>query len=412
MRNIFDIDTLREIGDSLFRNKSRSLLTGFGIFWGLFMLLFMVGGGTGLKQILTSNFAGFSSNAFIVFSQETSLPYKGFKEGRSWNLTADDVDYLGRMIPQLTYVSPIFSQWGSTAEYKSHTSNVVVKGVAGGYENVEAPHIKYGRYLSYTDVSQCRKVCVIGKEVYETLFPDGGDPCGTFIMVKSAYLQVIGVDYSTGNFNINGSNSRAVVMPSSTFIKLYNRGNYIDALVATTGSGISTSFIEPRMRSVLAHRHLINPEDNEALGILNTGQIFAIVDTLFRGLDFLIWLVGLGTLLAGVIGVSNIMMVTVRERTVEIGIRRAIGATPFRILSQIISESVALTLAAGSFGIVFSVLMLNVVEIATKHQAVFQINFYTALVAVMMLSVLGAVAGLAPASRAMHIKPVDAMRDE
>ncbi|MBQ1637851.1 MAG: FtsX-like permease family protein, partial [Bacteroidales bacterium] len=176
--------------------------------------------------------------------------------------------------------------------------------------------------------------------------------------------------------------------------------------------GVKMSSLESRVRGIMAREHQFDPTDNLAMPLINTEQFFGIIDRLFRGVNFLIWLVGIGTLLAGAVGVSNIMMVTVRERTVEIGIRRAIGAVPRDILSQIIWESVALTLAAGSAGIVFSVLILNVVEALTKHQAVFQISFWTAIISALLLSVLGVLAGLAPALRAMKIKPVDAMRDE
>jgi putative ABC transport system permease protein len=170
--------------------------------------------------------------------------------------------------------------------------------------------------------------------------------------------------------------------------------------------------LENRLRYVMGRQHRFDPTDESAMMILNTQQIFSIVDNLFRGLNFLIWLVGLGTLLAGAIGVSNIMMVTVKERTVEIGIRRAIGALPGEILSQILMESISLTLLAGSFGIVFSVLILSGVEALTKHQAIFQIGFGTAILAALLLSVLGALAGLAPALRAMNVRPVEAMHDE
>jgi len=175
---------------------------------------------------------------------------------------------------------------------------------------------------------------------------------------------------------------------------------------------VKMSSLEPRIRSIMAREHVFDPTDNQALVVLNTEQVFSIVDNLFRGVNFLIWLVGIGTLLAGAVGVSNIMMVTVRERTIEIGIRRAIGAVPRDILSQIIWESVVLTLAAGSAGIVFSVLVLNIVEKLNTEGAVFQISFWTAILAALLLSVLGVLAGLAPAMRAMKVKPVDAMRDE
>ena len=412
MRHRFDFDTLREIGDSLFRNKRRTLLTGFGIFWGLFMLLFLVGGGNGLKQMLSMNFEGFATNTIVIVSSNTSKPWKGMKEGRYWQLDRKDVERLRTLVPELDVVAPQVSNWGQTATYKGNSSSVSIKGISGDYHKVEAPLLKYGRTISDADVEQERKVCVIGKRVYNDLFPEGDDPCGRYIQVGSVFLRIIGVDYSSGNISINGSASESVMMPFSVAAQLYKRGNNVDIICMTGKKGVKMSTLEGRIRSILSREHLFDPTDDQAVMVLNTEQIFSIVDNLFRGVNFLIWLVGIGTLLAGAVGVSNIMMVTVRERTVEIGIRRAIGAVPRDILSQIIWESVALTLAAGSAGIVFSVLILNVVEALTKHQAAFQISFWTAILAALLLSVLGVLAGLAPALRAMKIKPVDAMRDE
>ena len=412
MRHRLDIDTFREIGDSLFRNKRRTLLTGFGIFWGLFMLLFLVGGGNGLKQMLSMNFEGFATNTIVIVSSNTSKPWKGMKEGRYWQLDRKDVERLRTLVPELDVVAPLVSNWGQTATYKGNSSSVSIKGISGDYHKVEAPVLKYGRTISEADVEQERKVCIIGKRVYNDLFPEGDDPCGRYIQVGSVFLRIIGVDYSSGNISINGSASESVMMPFSVAAQLYKRGNTVDIICMTGKKGVKMSTLEGRIRSILSREHLFDPTDDQAVMVLNTEQIFSIVDNLFRGVNFLIWLVGIGTLLAGAVGVSNIMMVTVRERTVEIGIRRAIGAVPRDILSQIIWESVALTLAAGSTGIVFSVLILNVVEALTKHQAAFQISFWTAILAALLLSVLGVLAGLAPALRAMKIKPVDAMRDE
>jgi putative ABC transport system permease protein len=190
----------------------------------------------------------------------------------------------------------------------------------------------------------------------------------------------------------------------------------VDLICTAAKSGIRMSELEPRMRQLIARQHQFDPQDKQALVLINTEQMFSLVDNLFRGVNFLIWLVGLGTILAGVIGVSNIMMVTVRERTTEIGIRRAIGATPNQILGQIISESIVLTLVAGMIGIVFSVLILSGVELAMTTdgvlKAAFQVPFGTAVLAALLLTVLGVLAGLMPALRAMQIKPVDAMRDE
>ena len=412
-----DVDSFREIADSLVRNKSRSLLTGFGVFWGIFMLLFLTGGGQGLKQMISSNFEGFATNTDILISSLTSMPWKGFKEGRYWQLTYTDVERLKRMMPELATVTPLISSGRQTAVYGTNNSSVNVKGVNADYVKIEEPRILYGRYLNETDIQQERKVCVIGKRVYNELFPDGGDPCGTFIKVGSVYYQIVGVDLNNGNISINGRASEAVSIPLPVAQKLLNRGQNVDIICTAAYSGIRMSDLEPRMRQIISQQHSFDPTDKQALVMVNTEQMFSLVDNLFTGLNFLIWLVGLGTILAGVIGVSNIMMVTVKERTTEIGIRRAIGATPRDILSQIILESISLTLVAGSFGIVFAVQLLRLLETIVKMNpdnpaASFQIGFWTAVVAALLLTALGVVAGLAPASRAMAIKPVDAMRDE
>ncbi len=408
----FDLDSYREITDSLLRNKRRSILTGFGIFWGLFMLLFMLGGGDGLKAMLEKNFEGFATNTTIIVSDLTSKPYKGFKEGRYWDLTIDDLDRLQTMVPELRDVTPVISRWGQNAVNGENTANANVKGVDSKYSRIETPKLKYGRYINEIDVSQGRKVCVIGKRIYTSLFPDGGDPCGTFIKVGSIYFQIIGVDYNSSNISINGRADETIVIPIPVAQTLYRMGDRVSMICMTGKTGVQMSALEDRIRNVMARQHQFDPEDEQALFVLNTEQMFAIMDNLFKGVNFLIWLVGLGTLLAGAIGVSNIMMVTVKERTTEIGIRRAIGATPTEVLSQILSESVALTIVSGLMSIVFTVMLLNGLETIVKDGTVFQITFGTAVAASLFLIVLGAVAGLAPALRAMKIKPVDAMRDE
>ena len=411
-----DVDSFREIADALVRNKSRSLLTGFGVFWGIFMLLFMIGGGKGLKNLIGSTFEGFATNTAIMISSETTKPWKGFKEGRYWQLTFTDVERLKLMVPELETVTPVISSWGSTAVFGENTSSCSFKGVYADYVNIEEPQLKYGRFINEADVLQERKVCVIGKRVYNNLFPEGGDPCGSFIRVGPVYYQVIGVDYSSGNVSISGQASEAVSVPLPVAQKILNRGDNVDLLCVTGRSGVRMTEQEPRLRQIIARQHQFDPSDKQALFVINTEQMFSLIDNLFIGVNFLIWLVGLGTILAGVIGVSNIMMVTVKERTTEIGIRRAIGATPRDILSQIIMESISLTLVAGSFGIVFAVQLLRLLEkIVTslgESPGGFQIGFWTAVIAALLLTALGVVAGLAPASRAMAIKPVDAMRDE
>lgn len=411
-----DRDTFREILDSLLRNRSRSLLTGFGVFWGVFMLMILSGGGNGFRELLEKNFEGFAHNTCIVFPNTTTKPYKGFQKDRWWTLTNTDVDRVKNLVPELEVVTPMLSYGSRNAHKDEFTQQVSLKGVKPEYINIETPKLVYGRFLNNMDQKEEKKVCVIGKKVYKALFPEGGNPCGTRIEIDGIYYSVIGVDYNEGNVSINGSADETVTVPISTMARTYNSGNNIDLLCFTAKEGVQMVDIIPRIRSIICRQHLIHPDDTQAVPMINTQVMFGIIDNLFTGINFLIWLIGLGTLLAGAIGVSNIMMVSVKERTSEIGIRRAIGATPHQILWQIIAESVVLTLVAGLLGIVASVLILAAVELGMTEdgmlKATFQVSFKVAMIAAMLLSLLGSLAGLAPSLRAMAIKPVDAMRDE
>lgn len=414
-----DIDTYREIIDTLTRNKTRSFLTGFGVFWGVFMLVVLIGGGNGLKILLQNNFAGFATNSAMVWANQTTKPYKGLRKGRWWSMNDKDIERLHNQIPELDVVAPVTSSgWNTSpqATYDNKKTSCSMVGVTTDYTKVQEPKIFYGRYLNEVDVRQGRKVCVIGKRVYESLFPKGGNPCGMSIAIDSIYYKVVGVDYNTSGINIFGSNDETVTVPISVLRKAYNLGNQVHVAATTVKPGFTVSKITPRIREVIARAHDIDPADEKGIMVFNTEVLFGILDNLFTGVNFLIWLVGLGTILAGAIGVSNIMMVTVRERTTEIGIRRAIGATPKMILSQIIAESLALTSVAGMSGILLGVTILQMLELANTTDGIlaapFQIQFWTAILCAALLSILGVLAGLAPAFRAMSIKPVDAMRDE
>lgn len=411
-----DFDSFSEILNVLTRNKSRTFLTGFGVFWGVFMLVGLVGGGDGLKEILNNNLAGFATNSAVVWAQPTTKPYHGFRKGRQWTLNYDDIKRLRAHVPELDVITPTISRWGANATHDDRSASGIIKGVLPEMQKVSEPKMMYGRYINQMDISQGRKVCVIGKQVYKSLFPKGGDPCGDVIRIDSVYFSVVGVNYSDGNMNVNGNDQQAVFLPLSLVQQIYNRGHSVDIICVTGKPGVVMSDVTDKIRHVIAKAHDVAPDDEKGVMVFNTEMMFSMVDNMFRGINMLIWLVGIGTLLAGAIGVSNIMMVTVRERTVEIGIRRAIGATPRNILSQIIQESILLTSIAGMSGILFVVLVLQGLEMANTTDGVaaahFQISFWTAIGAVVLLSVLGVLAGLAPALRAMSIKPVDAMRDE
>ena len=414
-----DIDTYREIVDTITRNKARSFLTGFGVFWGVFMLVALIGGGKGLREMLDKNFEGFATNTVMVWSQQTTKAYKGFRKGRMWSMDSKDVDRLHQRVPELDVVAPlIFAPWGrsNTAYYGDQKTSPRIQGTVPELAKIIEPKLYYGRFINEMDIKEQRKVCVIGKKIYKDLFKEGGDPCGKKIRVDSTYYEVIGVDYSSGSININGRAEEKITLPFTLMQSMFNRGNQVDLIAATGRNGVVMSTLTDRIRETITRAHFIDPTDEQGAMIFNTELMFQMMDNLFKGVNILIWMVGLGTLLAGAIGVSNIMMVTVRERTTEIGIRRAIGATPKMILSQIISESILLTLVAGMSGILFGVMILQMLELANTEDGIvnahFQVSFWTAIFCAFVVSSLGVLAGLAPAARAMSIKPVDAMRDE
>ncbi|MBR6868009.1 MAG: ABC transporter permease [Prevotella sp.] len=412
-----DLDSYREVLDTLTRNKARSFLTGFGVFWGVFMLVALMGGGNGLKELLQQNFAGFATNSAMVWAQPTSKAYKGFRKGRMWSMDYKDIERIRRGVPELDVVTPLLFSNGSTAYYGDHKATVGISGAMPEFQRINEPKLYYGRYIDEADIRDHRKVCVIQKKTYKELFPGGGDPCGKSIRIDNIYYQIVGVDYNMSEgVNISGENGTGVILPLTFMQQAYNRGNAVDLIAVTGRKGVVMSKVTDRIRETVARAHTIDPTDEQGAMVFNTEVLFQLLDNLFKGVNFLIWLVGLGTLLAGSIGVSNIMMVTVRERTTEIGIRRAIGATPKVILSQIISESIVLTLVAGMSGILFGVLILQMLELANTEDGIlaahFQIGFWTAIFAALVVSAMGVLAGLAPAARAMSIKPVDAMRDE
>ena len=295
---MIDLDHYNELLETLLRNKARSLLTGFGIFWGIFMLVALMGGGAGMKEMLNANFEGFATNAAMIWAQPTTKPFHGFRKGREWHLTMGDVDRLRELVPQLDVISPICSKWGIMATRDKYHFNCAVKGLRPEYAGVEAPKLIYGRYLNDMDIAQQRKVCVLGKRVYKTLFPQGGDPCGSYVRLDSAYYCVIGVDRAAGNMNINGSADESVVIPLAQMQQAFNMGDRLELIAFTALKGVAVSDITPRIREVVARTHDIDPTDEKGIMVFNTEVLFGLMDNLFDGVDILIWLVGIGTLLA------------------------------------------------------------------------------------------------------------------
>lgn len=411
----FDLDTWEEILVTITRNKTRSLLTAFGIFWGIFMLISLLGGAKGMQETLSLQFKGFATNSGFMGTNQTSKAYRGFQQGRYWDLENKDVERILRNVEGADVVTPTLTRWGVNIVYNEQKISGTLKGLYPIYSQIEEPLITQGRYLNDMDVRDNRKVCIIGKQIYESLFPGGENPCGKYIEINGIYYQVIGVNMGTGNVSIQGNTETSVIIPFSTMQNNYNFGQKVQMIAYTARKGYAISEVEKDIARIVKQAHLIHPDDDQALVQLNAEVLFGMMDNLFSGIRILGWMVGLGTLLAGAIGVSNIMMVTVKERTTEIGIRRAIGARPNDILQQILSESIVLTSLAGMSGITFAVFLLNIVESATSTPTApihFQISFWQAIGACILLIILGLLAGLAPAYRAMAVKPIEAIRDE
>ena len=404
-------DFFQEITEAIKRNRSRSLLTGFGVFWGIFMLLLLMGGGDGMKRAITGEVKDFATNSGVIAAAPTSKPYKGFESGRNWSLDLNDMERIKKSVPGVKVVAPMVSVMSNSVTFKEKKTDCNCHGCLPLYTKIMTPKMKYGRYINEQDVRQDRKVCVIGKKIYKDLFEEGSDPCGEFISVDGVNYKVIGVDCSTSAISFDGKSEETVTIPITVAQKIYNRGNVVDMICITAQDGAKIKDLLERVKTTIFRAHYIDPDDNQALISVNMEMIFSIIANLLKGVNFLIWIIGLGTIFAAAIGVSNIMMVAVKERTTEIGIRRAIGATPNMITFQIIMESILLTTISGFIGIVTSVGILAVIDMANPDDS-FQVSFGSAMIVLCILLTLGVLAGLAPARRAMEIKPVDAMRED
>ena len=414
---MIDIDKWTEILQAITRNKARSFLTAFGIFWGIFMLVLLMGGAKGMRAMLESTFDGFAQNSYMAFAGKTTQPYAGFQVGRTWSFEQRDLETLRQQLPEADVVTGMVAFWGAQYKYRDKKHNGVMKGVYPVYQQVENPKVVEGRYIQETDIRDFRKVCVIGKQVKTSLFPDGSSPIGKFINVSGIYFQVVGVSNTSSNMSVGGDSKSSIYVPFTTLQRIMNRGTKFDILAVTAKPGVSVSDLQPKIENRIFELHNIAPDDKRAINSFNFEAMFQMVTSLFEGINILVWLIGIGTLLSGSIGVSNIMMVVVKERTTEIGIRRAIGASPSNILSQILTESMVLTVLAGLSGIVLAVLILAgaetvIASMPDMPQASFQISFGMAIGAAVVLSLLGTAAGIAPALRALAIKPIDAIRDE
>ena len=421
---MFDLDLWKEILSALKKNRMRSFMTAFGVFWGIFMLIVMSGTGRALENGVMDGIKAFASNSAFFWTEPTSKPYDGFQRGRRWNYKNTDIEYIRTHISDVEYLSPRL--FGANTRDGDNT----IRGKKTGAFNVFGDYPDFfkidpwspikGRLINEIDIRQNRKVCNIGERVVEVMFDEEEDPIGEYIKINGVYFQVVGVVHAETRVNIGGGRKEeTIIIPFTTMQKTYNHGDVVHFFSVTSDPGVPVSKVETRLKELLKERHHIAPDDLQAIGSFNIEVEWKKYTGLFTGIQLLTWIVGIGTLLAGVIGVSNIMLVIIKERTQEIGVQRAIGATPGTIITHIVAESVFLTVMAGYIGLALGVGLLELLNMALEAGAqdeVFfrnpEISFTMAVAALAVLVLSGIVAGLIPARRAVSIKPIDAIRDE
>jgi putative ABC transport system permease protein len=420
---MFDKDNWQEILNTLKSNKLRTTLTVFGVFWGIFMLIIMLGSGQGLQNGAYEGFGEMATNSCFMWTQRTTMPYKGFPRGRFFRFKNGDTQALKDNIPELEYVAPRLQGWGGDG------ANNAVRGLKTGaftifgdypeWQIIDPVRITKGRYINQLDISDKRKVIVIGQRAVDVLFEPDEDPMGEYIRINGVYFKVVGIFQSKKNGRQAEREEQNIHMPFTTLQKTYNFGDNVGWYSMTANKNATVSEVEAKAKALLRNRHSIHPDDDRAIGSFNVEQQYKKFTGLFAGIKGLTWFVGICTLLAGVIGVSNIMLVIVKERTKEIGIKRAIGATPAKITGQIIAEAVLMTTSAGYFGLVIGVAIVELIAMALRksgaNSEMFsnpEVDFRIAMTALVVLVLSGIVAGFIPARRAVQIKPIDALRNE
>lgn len=421
---IWNKDTWQEILYTIDQNRIRSLLTVFGVFWGIFMLVILTGAGNGLKNGAYSAYSAYATNSFFIWARTTTRPYQGFGIGRRFNFTNQDTLALRQTVPEIEALAPRARLRDrddlNNVVHRDRTATLTIYGDEPQIRFINLLKIVDGRFLNRIDLEQKRKVAVIGSESVPLLFPDNENPIDKYITINHINFQVVGV-FSLPNKNDDSyeEDAKAVFLPLSTFQQTFRWGETVGWFSANVKPGFHAETVKEKVRQILARRHAVSPDDKRAFGSWNMAAEFKKISDLFIGIRFIIWFVGIFTLLAGIIGISNIMLIVVKERTSEIGIKRAIGATPLSIISQLIAETVILTSLPGYAALVTGVGVLETIDrlmVLLKIDIEMfihpQIDFYTALAALGVLSLGGVLAGVMPAFRAIRMKPVDALRQE
>ncbi len=415
---MLDRDTWQEILSTIRKNKLRTFLTALGVFWGIFMLVFLLGMGNGLENGVYRGFGKGAKNVMYVWSNKTNVAYKGLPPGRRIRLNLEDVLAVSEL-KGVGSVSPRTSLGNRRLDYGTLSTNYEIRGEFPAGKQVSGYTMDEGRYINQFDLNENRKVAVLGRVVKKELF--GDEPAvGKHIRVSGIDLQIVGVFALEDVKEWNMEDLEAVIVPLTTCYKTFGVENRRVNFFGVTGANKTPiSSIEKKVRSLLKERHSIAPDDKTGIGGFNLEERFQSVQSLFFGIKALLWFVGIGTLVAGIVGVSNIMLITVKERTKEIGIRKALGATPGSIISMILTESIFITSVAGYLGLMagtFLIIGLNyiMIEMGVENQNFYdpKVNLTIAVSALVFLIFAGSIAGLIPAIQAAQVNPVVALKDE
>jgi putative ABC transport system permease protein len=411
---IFDWDKWQEIFETMKKNKLRTFLTGFSVAWGIFMLIILLGSGNGLENGVRKEFEGDATNTLWINPGQTSVAYKGLKSGRTIQFTNEDYDLMKQEIPHIDKISGRINVWqNNTVSYKKEYGNFDIIACHPGYGYYETLEVLFGRFINEDDIKDFRKVVVISTIVRDALFK-GEEPLGKFIDVSGIPFKVTGVFTDAGG----DRDMQRIYVPLSTAQRIFNFGNKISTIgIVTKDIDVeeSKAMVED-VRQTLAQKHKFDPQDQRAVFVWNNLEQFKQFLNLFASIRLFIWIIGIGTIIAGVVGVSNIMMIVVKERTQEIGIRKALGATPWSIVSLILLESVLITSFAGYIGLVMGVGLLELIAPVFANSDTFfknpEVNISVALGATVVMIVSGMLAGFVPARKAAAIQPIEALRYE